>query len=110
VCAFTPRDNKAIRSYQKQQGKDKLDVQDSLPIAVNLFSIELQAADLDIWLDQILGSESRLSEYVDLMLRRQEGQQAPQILKSLVSWYLTSKEVSSLSGFLQIIAQLSCDM
>jgi hypothetical protein len=108
VCAFTPRDNKAIRSYQKQQDKDKLDVQDSLPITVNLFSVELQAEELDTWLDQIVGSKSRLSEYVDLMLRRQEGQQAPQILKSLVSWYRTSKEVSSLSSFLYIPAQPFC--
>jgi hypothetical protein len=100
VCVFKPRDHKTICSYQKQQGKDKLDIQDSLPITVNLFSVELQAAELDTWLDQIVGSKSRLSEYVDLMLRRQKGQQSPQILKSLVSWYLTSKEVSSLSTFL----------
>jgi hypothetical protein len=109
VCAFTPRDYKAIRSYQKQQGKDKLDVQDSLPIAVNLFDLELQAADLDRWLDRIVGSKSRLSEYVDVMLLRHPGQPSPQILKALVSWYQTfRKEVSSLSSFLQIPAQLFC--
>ena len=95
VCPFTPRDNKALRSYQKHEGKDKLDVQDSLPIALNLFSVESQAEELDAWLDRIIGSKSGLPEYVDLLLRRQKGDYSAQTMKSLVSWYLTSKNMVS---------------
>ena len=109
VCTFTPRDKKFLRSYQKLQGKDSLVVQDSLPIALNLLSLELQAAELDTWLERIVSSKSSLTEYVDLMLRRQKGQLSPQILKSLVSWYLTSKnKVSSSSTWFQCPTQLFC--
>jgi hypothetical protein len=91
VCTFTPRDPTALRSYQTPEGKEDLVVQDSLPIALNLFTLELQAAEIDAWLDSLIDSESGLSEYVALMLRRHPGEHSAQILKSLVSWYLASK-------------------
>jgi hypothetical protein len=82
-------------------------VQDSLPIALNLFSIELQAEELDTWLNRIVSSKSGLFEYVDLMLRRHIGETSAQILKTLVSWYLVSKnEVSSAPSFSNFLYNL----
>jgi hypothetical protein len=111
VCTFAPRDTKSLRSYQKRQGEDSLDVQESLPIALNILSLELQAAELDTWLERIVSSKSSLTEYVDLMLRRQKGQQSPQILKLLVSWYLTPKnKVSSSSNWFQSPTKFICHL
>ncbi|KAF4625216.1 hypothetical protein G7Y89_g12953 [Cudoniella acicularis] len=91
VCPFIPRDKNPLYSYQKREGKDKLYVQESLPIVVNLFSIESHAEDLDAWLDGIINSEFRLSEYVDLMMLRQKDHHFSQVLKALISWYMASK-------------------
>ena len=96
VCTFTPKDTKSLRSYQKHLEKDYLDVKDSLPIALNLLSLDLQAEDLDTWLERIARSESSLAEYVKLMQRRQKGHQPPQILNSIILWYLESKNKVSL--------------
>lgn len=91
VCTFIPRDTKSLRSYQKHLDKDYLDVEDSLPIALNLLSLDLQVEDLNTWLEGIVGCESSLTEYGELMQRRQKGQQSPQILRAVISWYLESK-------------------
>jgi hypothetical protein len=91
VCTITPRDTEALRSYQRYDSKDTLHVQDSLPISLNLFSVESHAAELDAWLDGIIDSKSGLLEYVDLMLLLQKEHFSAQILRTLVSWYITSK-------------------
>lgn len=104
MCPFTPRNKKALYSYQKHEGKDKLHVQESLPIVVNLFSIESVAEDLDAWLDGIIDSEFGLSEYVNLMMLRQKDHHFSQVLKALISWYMASKnKVRSSSHFLQFL-------
>ncbi len=91
VCPFTPRDRNALRSYQKQKGKDKLKVQESLPIASNLFSIELLAKEIDAWLDGIIDSGHGLPEYIELILRREDHDYYSQSLGDLCSWYMESK-------------------
>jgi len=93
VCTFVPKNRNALRSYQKQKGKDNLNVQESLPITLNLFSIESVAEDIDTWLDGIIDSGSRFPEYMDLILLRQEHHEYSQFLKALFSWYMTSKDM-----------------
>jgi hypothetical protein len=91
VCPFIPSNKKALYSYQKRKGKDKLHVQESLPIVVNLFSIESHAEEIDGWLDGIIDSEFGLLEYADLMMLRQNDHHFSLVLSALISWYLTSK-------------------
>jgi len=109
VCPFTTRDKKALRSYQKHEGKDTLVVQESLPIALNLFSLESHAEELDLWLDGILNSESWLLEYVALMILREKDSHFSHVLKALISWYIASMDrVRSSSHFLVFLQNLSC--
>lgn len=93
VCTFTPRDRNALRSYQKQKGKDKLKVQESLPITLNLFSIESLAEEIETWLDDIIDSGPKLPEYIDLILLRPEHNEHSQYLKAIFSWYMASKNM-----------------
>jgi hypothetical protein len=99
VCAFTPRDRNALRSYQQQKGKEKLKGQESLPIALNLFPIESLAEEIDTWLDGIIDSGSGLPEYMDLIMRRQEHDYYSQFLEGLCSWYMESKNMVRTSPF-----------
>jgi hypothetical protein len=92
VCPFTPRDKEALHSYQKNKGKDTLVVQESLPIALNLFSLESHAEELDVWLDGILNSQFGLSEYVALMILRGKDSHFSHALEALTSWYMASKD------------------
>jgi len=96
VCTFTPRNKTALCSYQKQDGKSQLDVQESLPIVLSLFSIESQAEELDAWLNETIDSEFRLSEYVALVMLQQKDHDFSQALKALISWYIASKKNVSL--------------
>jgi hypothetical protein len=96
VCTFTPKDKKALRNYQKYDGEAELCMQESLPIALNLFSVESYAEELDVWLDGILDSESGLPEYVAFMIRRQKNHQLSQVLKTLILWYIGSRNDVSL--------------
>jgi hypothetical protein len=96
VCTFTPKDKKALRSYQKHDGEAELDIQESLPIALNLFSVESYAEELDVWLDGIIDSEFGLPEYVALMILRQKDHQLSQVLKTLILWYTGSRNDVSL--------------
>ncbi|KAF4622682.1 hypothetical protein G7Y89_g14343 [Cudoniella acicularis] len=91
VCTFTTKNKKDLQSYQKRQGEEKLHVQESLPIMLNIFPVESHAGDLDAWLDQIIDSESELQEYVELMQRRHKKHLSVDILRCLVAWYSISK-------------------
>lgn len=104
VCPFTPRNKKALCSYQKHEGKATLSVQESLPILLNVFSIESHAEELDVWLDVIIDSEIELFEYVDLMMLRQKDAHFSRVLKAWISWYMASKnQVRSSSHCLQFL-------
>jgi hypothetical protein len=98
VCPFTPRDKTALRSYQKHEGKDTLVVQDSLPIALNLFLLESYAEELDIWLDEIINSEFGLPEYVALMIQQEKDSHFSHALSVLISWYIGSEDRVRLSS------------
>jgi hypothetical protein len=71
-------------------------MQESLPIALNLFSVESHAEELDVWLDEILDSESGLPEYVAFMTLRQKDHQLSLVLKTLILWYIGSRNDVSL--------------
>lgn len=88
VTPFSSKDKEGLRSFQKQAGNDKLDVNDSLPIALNLFSVESTAETLDVWLDGIVDSNSYLSEYMNLMMGRHTGNLSAKNLQEVVSWFL----------------------
>jgi hypothetical protein len=92
VCTFTPRNKNDLQSYRKRQGEDTLCVQESLPIVLNLFSVQLHAEELGVWLDQIIDSDVGLNEYVDLMKRRKDEGLNVEVLRSIVEWYVTSKK------------------
>jgi len=96
VCIFTPRDKKALRRYRKRGWNYYLDMRETLPITLNLFSIELLAEELDVWLDGIIDSESGLPEYVALIVLREKDHQLSQNLNALISWYIGSKNNASL--------------
>ena len=97
---FIPKDKQALRSFQKHEGDDTLHVKDSLPIALNCFSVELTAETLDDWLDEIVGSRSGLSEYANFMMERYGENLSAKILQAVVSWFLTTRsKVSSLPLF-----------
>jgi hypothetical protein len=92
VCAFTPRNKKDLQSYRKLQGEDTLEVQESLPIFLDIFSAELHAGEIDEWLDQVIDSASEFQKYVEFMQRKRgKGDLSMQILECIVAWYLTSK-------------------
>jgi hypothetical protein len=91
VFPFVPKSKEALRSFRKREGKDKLDVQDSLPIALDLFSIESTAETLDDWLDGIVDSPSDLSEYLNLMMERHKRNLSVEILQVVVSWFLETR-------------------
>lgn len=91
MCPIIPRDNETMRNDQEHRGKAKFDMKDSLPIVLDLFSIESSAEQLDDWLEKIIDSRSDLSGYVKLITRRQKGNLSAQILEVLVSWFLTSE-------------------
>jgi hypothetical protein len=91
VSLFVPKDHRALRSYQKHEGKDELDVKDSLPIALHLFSIESTAETLDAWLIEIIESESDLTKYVNLVMQRQKGNLSARMLQTVASWFLESE-------------------
>jgi len=111
VCAFTPREKRALRSYQKHEGKDELDIQESLPIALDLFSVESFAEELDAWLNKLIDSDSGLLEYVSLMMLRQKEDHYSQLLKAVITWYMTSKDkVRSSSHCLQFLQIHLCDV
>ncbi|KAH8656008.1 hypothetical protein BGZ60DRAFT_146661 [Tricladium varicosporioides] len=102
VCAFAPRNGEELQSYQKHQGEDELYVQGSLPIVLNLFSLDSHAEELDAWLDGIIDSELGLQEYIELMQRRQNEHLFIEVLRCLAAWYSTSKnKVSPLFGYLK---------
>jgi hypothetical protein len=88
VSPFAPRDRQSLRSFQKKEGDNKLDVKDSLPIALNFFSIESTAEMLDAWLDVIVDSRSELSEYTNFMMERYAGSLSATVLQSVISWFL----------------------
>ncbi|KAH7305088.1 hypothetical protein BKA65DRAFT_521097 [Rhexocercosporidium sp. MPI-PUGE-AT-0058] len=91
VIPFVPKSKEALRSFQKREGQDKLDVQDSLPIALDLLSIESTAETLDDWLDGILDSRVDLLEYVNLMMERHKRNLSVEILQVVVSWFLETR-------------------
>ena len=106
VCPFTPIDKAGLHSYQKHEGKDTLVVQDSLPIALNLFSLESHAEELDIWLDGIIDSEFGLPEYVALMIHQEKDSHFSHALSALISWYMASEDQVRLSSpFLHVSAE-----
>jgi hypothetical protein len=79
-------------------------IQESLPIVLDLFSIEYHAEEIDTWLDTIIDSKPLLSEYVNLVLLRRKRDHSAQILERLVCWYLTSQnKVSSPSHLLETL-------
>jgi len=80
-----------LRSFRKRKGEDKLDVQDSLPIALDLFSIESTAESIDEWLNRIVDSHSHLSEYLDIMMERHKRSLSVEILQVVVSWFLETR-------------------
>lgn len=84
-------------------------MQESLPIALNLFSVESHAEELDAWLDGIIDSDSGLPEYVSLMMLRQKEDHYSQLLEALIAWYMTSKDkVRSSSHRLEFLQKFSC--
>jgi len=85
VTPFNPKDKEGMRSFQKHAGNDTLDVRDSLPIALNWFSVESTAETLDVWLDEIVYSHSYLSEFVNLMMERHKGNLSAKMLQEVVS-------------------------
>lgn len=101
VSPFIPKDKQALWSFQKHEGDDTLHVQDSLPIALNCFSVESTAETLDDWLDKIVNSQPYLSEYVDLMMELHSHNLSAKILQEGVSWFL--KNSSKLSELAQKI-------
>ena len=105
VCPFTPIDNTALRSYQKHEGKDTLFVQESLPIALNLFSLESHAQDLDIWLDEIINSEFWLPDYVALMINQEKDSHCSHALSGLISWFMGSEARVRLSSHFLLFLQ-----
>jgi hypothetical protein len=99
VSPFIPKDKQALRSFQKHEGDDTLHVKDSLPIALNCFSVELTAETLDDWLDEIVHSQSDLSEYASLMMERHRENLSAKILQAVVSWFLTNNSKVSIGNF-----------
>jgi hypothetical protein len=97
VSTFDPRDKENLQSFQKRDGKDKLNVVDSLPIAINLFSVESTAEDLNAWLDGIIDSPFELSEYAYFMLKLQRRSLSAQVLQAVVSWSTSRKAPLSAS-------------
>jgi hypothetical protein len=91
VFPFVPKSKTALRSFRRREGKDKLDVQDSLPIALGLFSIESTAETLDDWLDRFVDSHSDLSDYVNIMMGRHKRNLSVEILQVVVSWFLETR-------------------
>lgn len=89
VCGFNPRHKEDLRSYRKL--REKLIVEESLPIAVDLFDVAFHAGEIDVWLDSIINSPSLLQEYVDLMHRKKKGDRSVYILGCIVEWYLACK-------------------
>jgi hypothetical protein len=78
--------------------KNMVEIQGLLPIALDLFSIESQAEEIDTWLNTVIDSEILLSEYVDLMAFRQNENYSFQVLEYIFSWYITFQtKVSYLS-------------
>jgi hypothetical protein len=108
VTPFVPRDTQYLRSFQKKEGYDKLDVQGSLPIALNLFSIESTAEILDAWLNGIINSRFDLLEYANFILERHKGNISANVLQSVVSWFLRArnKVSSGLTLAIYVIAAL----
>lgn len=91
VFAFVPKNKEALRSFRKRKGEDKLDVQNSLSIALDLFSIESMAETLDDWLNGIVDSRSDLTEYLNLMMERHKRNLSVEILQVVVSWFLETR-------------------
>lgn len=92
VCTFATDNYELLRSYQKHQGQDTLDVKRSFPIALDLFSTEIVAHLFDTWLDGIINSRSNLLGFKALMLRRHTGanpgDNSVQILNPILSLFL----------------------
>jgi hypothetical protein len=99
VSSFIPKDKQALRSFQKHEGDETLHVKDSLPIALNFFSVELTAETLDDWLDKIVHSPSDLSEYANLMMERHRENLSAKILQAVVSWFLANNSKVSIGDF-----------
>jgi hypothetical protein len=95
-----------LRSFRRRKGKDELDVQDSLPIALALFSIESTAESIDEWLDGIVDSHSHLSEYLDIMMERHKRSLSVEILQVVVSWFLETR--SEVLFFLFLSYEVHC--
>ncbi|RDW65165.1 hypothetical protein BP5796_09857 [Coleophoma crateriformis] len=91
VSPFIPRNQTDLRSFQKQVGKEELDVQDSLPISLHFFAVHSMAEKLNVWLDAMISSASDLSAYVKLVMDSQEVGAGAKALYSIVSWFTECK-------------------
>jgi hypothetical protein len=105
VSPFAPKDRQTLRSFQKHEGNDKLDVKDSLPIVLTLFSIDTMAERLDAWFDKIVDSKSDLLDYVSLMMKRHAENLSAKSLQAVVSWFLKAKSKVG-SSFLTVMSSL----
>ncbi|RDW59413.1 hypothetical protein BP6252_12500 [Coleophoma cylindrospora] len=91
VSPFNPRNTIALRSFQKQVGKEELDVKDSLPISIHLFAVHSMAERLNVWLDAMISSAPDLSAYVKLVMEREGADAGARALHSTVSWFTECK-------------------
>jgi hypothetical protein len=96
VSPFHPRDNKSLQSFQKRDGNRNLDVVNSLPIALNLFSRESTAEILNDWLDGIIDSPTELLLYANFMMNLHKRSLSAQVLQAVVSWFISSRKAELL--------------
>ena len=99
---FIPKDKQALRSFQKHEGDDILHVKDSLPIALNCFSVVLTAEVLDDWLDKIVNSPSHLLECANFIMKQHRESLSAKALRAIVSWFLTTNSKVSFLYFITL--------
>jgi hypothetical protein len=90
ISTFTPRSSAALRSFRKTPYSNTLISEESLPVGLDVFSLESSAGDINLWLENLLNSREHLKDYVHLFLRRQKRSHSAQMIEVLIAWYLDS--------------------
>jgi hypothetical protein len=98
MCALSlPQSRKIYKAITNIKAGMESTYKNSFQIAIDLFSVEKGARDVDAWLEEIIDSEFELQGYMELIKRQQNADFHVQVLGCLMAGYASLKGKVSFS-------------